>query len=205
MPTRSDDHYFSAQPEVDSNRSKVDLALPDLSLSLVTDAGVFSAAGVDPGTKLLLLEAPALPASGTFLDLGCGYGAIAVTMARRSPGATVYAVDVNERALELTRLNAETAGVGERVVAATAEEVPAVIGFDVIWSNPPIRIGKAALHDLLTTWLSRLSASGVAVLVVQKHLGSDSLAAWVSESGYAVERLRSRGGYRLLEVRPCAR
>ena len=205
MPTRSDDHYFSAQPEVDSNRRKVDLALPDLSLSLVTDAGVFSADGVDPGTKLLLLEAPALPASGTFLDLGCGYGPIAVTMARRSPGATVYAVDVNERALELTRLNAKTAGVGDRVIAAAADDVPADIRFDVIWSNPPIRIGKAALHELLTTWLSRLSPSGVAVLVVQKHLGSDSLAAWLGESGYAVERLRSRGGYRLLEVRPCDR
>ena len=179
--------------------------MPDLSLSLVTDAGVFSADGVDPGTKLLLLEAPALPASGTFLDLGCGYGAIAVTMARRSPGATVYAVDVNERALELSRLNAEAAGVGDRVIAAAADDVPADVAFDVIWSNPPIRIGKAALHDLLTSWLSRLSRAGVAVLVVQKHLGSDSLAAWLGENGYAVERLRSRGGYRLLEVRPCDR
>ena len=205
MPTRSDDHYFSAQPAADSNRRRIDLALPDLSLSLVTDAGVFSADGVDPGTKLLLLEAPALPASGTYLDLGCGYGAIAVTMARRSPGATVYAVDVNERALELTQLNANAAGVGDRVIAAAADDVPADVAFDVIWSNPPIRIGKAALHDLLTTWLSRLSQEGVAILVVQKHLGSDSLAAWLRESGYAVERLRARGGYRLLEVRPCDR
>lgn len=177
--------------------------LPDLSVTLATDAGVFSGDAVDAGTKLLLLEAPPLPATGTFLDLGCGYGPMAITMARRSPGATVWAVDVNERALALTRVNSAAAGIGERIRTSLPEDVPADVRFDVIWSNPPIRIGKDALHSLLTTWLGRLHSGGHAVLVVQKHLGSDSLAAWMRDRGFAVERLRSRAGYRLLEVRPC--
>lgn len=197
--------YFDSVPVVPSRPRTVPLHLPDLSLELEADAGVFSADRVDPGTKLLLLEAPPLPVGGTLLDLGCGYGPIAVTMARRASSASVYAVDVNERALELVVRNADAAGVEPRLFACRPDDVPDEIRFDVIWSNPPIRVGKEILHDLLVRWLDRLSATGVAVLVVQKHLGSDSLAKWLEERGHPVQRLVSRGGYRLLEVRPCDR
>ena len=173
--------------------------LPDVTLDLATDAGVFSRGGVDPGTKLLLLEAPAPAATGDLLDLGCGYGPIALVLARRSPGATVWAVDVNERARELTAANAAAAGLANVRVCAP-EEVPEDVRFSTMWSNPPIRVGKAALHDLLLRWLGRLDGS--AVLVVQKHLGSDSLARWLSESGFPTRRLLSRLGYRVLEVQP---
>ena len=198
-------HYFAEVPLVPSAPRTVDLYLPDLSLELETDAGVFSAEHVDPGTKLLLLEAPSLPSTGTFLDLGCGYGPIALTMARRSPDATVYAVDVNERALELVVRNAAAAGVGDRVRACRPDQLPEDVRFDCIWSNPPIRVGKDALHGLLERWLDRLAPDGHAALVVQKHLGSDSLAKWLQERGHPVQRLVSRRGYRLLEVGPCAR
>jgi 16S rRNA (guanine1207-N2)-methyltransferase len=174
-------------------------------MSLTTDAGVFAGDRVDPGTKLLLLEAPRPSPDGDLLDLGCGYGPIAITLALRSPAATVWAVDVNERARELTTANAESAGVGARVRVVRPEEVPDDVRFSTVWSNPPIRIGKQALHELLTTWLDRLTPDGSAVLVVQKHLGSDSLAKWMQERGHPVQRLVSRGGYRLLEVRPCGR
>lgn len=197
--------YFETVPLVPSRPRTVELHLPDLSMELESDAGVFSADRVDPGTKLLLLEAPALPAAGTFLDLGCGYGPIALTMARRSPGATVYAVDVNERALELVDRNAAAAGLADRVRACRPDQMADDTRFDVIWSNPPIRVGKEALHDVLATALDRLTPNGRAVLVVQKHLGSDSLAKWLQGRGHAVRRLVSRGGYRLLEVGPCAR
>jgi 16S rRNA (guanine1207-N2)-methyltransferase len=177
----------------------VRLALPDLTLDLTTDRGVFSRDGVDPGTKLLLLDAPAPAPRGDLLDLGCGYGPIAVTLARRSPEATVWAVDVNRRARDLTAANAEAAGAGNVRVAAP-DDVPDDVRFATIWSNPPIRIGKAALHDLLLRWLSRLSPGGRAVLVVQKHLGADSLLRWLEEGGHPTTRLQSRLGYRLLEV-----
>jgi 16S rRNA (guanine1207-N2)-methyltransferase len=193
-------HYFSPTPGVQSRPSTVRLDLPDLSLALRTDRGVFSGGRIDPGTKVLLLEAPAPPPAGDLLDLGCGYGPIALALAARSPGATVWAVDVNERALDLTRTNAEAAGLAN-VRVATPDAVPADVRFAAIWSNPPVRVGKAALHDLLTTWLARLAPAGHALLVVQKHLGSDSLHRWLQQQGWRVERLASRMAYRVLDVR----
>ncbi len=193
--------YFDASPSTPSKPAAVRLVLPDLTLDLRTDRGVFAADGVDPGTKLLLLVAP--PPEGpapVVLDLGCGYGPVAVTVARRNPGATVWAVDVNERARALCTANAEMAGVGDRVRVVAPDDVPVDVVFDELWSNPPIRIGKPALHELLTGWLARLAPTGVAHLVVHKHLGSDSLAAWLTGQGWHVHRLESRGGYRVLDV-----
>ena len=194
-------HYFDPAPGVPSQEREVRLDLPDRSLRLTTDRGVFSGDRVDPGTKYLLLEAPAPPAAGTFLDLGCGYGPIACTLAARIPAATVWAVDVNRRALELCGRNARALGLGN-VHAVEPDSVPADLVVDLLWSNPPIRVGKQALHDLLTTWLARLTPTGRAILVVQKHLGADSLQQWLTASGWPTERLGSRTGYRLLEVRP---
>ena len=200
-PGREGGHYFSSTPAVASQRHTVRLVLPDLSLDLVTDRGVFSGDRVDPGTKLLLSEV-VVPSGlrGDVLDLGCGYGPIAVAVAQRAEAATVWALDVNERALALTAENASVAGVGDRVRPVRSEDVPPEVRFSAIYGNPPIRIGKPALHDLLLTWLARLAPDGVATFVVHKHLGSDSLASWLRERDYAVRRLGSRMGYRLLEV-----
>lgn len=192
-------HYFDPTPGTSSQPRQVRLTLPDLTLELTTDRGVFSADRVDAGTKLLLLEAPSPPVTGTFVDLGCGYGPIACTLASRAPGATVWAVDVNERARALCRANADALGLANVVVAAP-DEVPEDLAVDLLWSNPPIRIGKAALHELLSGWLGRLAPAGAAVLVVQKHLGADSLQRWLQAEGWRAERLSSRAGYRLLEV-----
>lgn len=192
-------HYFDADPQVASHRSTVRLDLPDRSLSFATDSGVFASDRVDPGTKYLLLEAPAPPATGTFVDLGCGYGPIACTLAARAPAAVVWAVDVNRRALGLCRENAAALGLAN-VRSIEAAEAPADLSVDLLWSNPPIRIGKPALHDLLATWLARLSDGGQALLVVQKHLGADSLQRWLSDAGWTADRIGSRTGYRLLQV-----
>lgn len=192
-------HYFDPTPGTASKRSTVPLILPDRTFSLTTDRGVFSAERVDAGTKYLLLDAPPPPPAGTFVDLGCGYGPIACTLAARSPGATVWAVDVNKRARDLCRANAEGLGL-ENVRVAAPEDVPVDLAVDLIWSNPPIRIGKAALHDLLGAWLGRLTPTGAAVLVVQKHLGADSLQRWLQAEGWRADRIGSRAGYRLLEV-----
>jgi 16S rRNA (guanine1207-N2)-methyltransferase len=195
----SPSHYFSPSPGTPSRPGTARLDLPDLSLTLRTDRGVFSAARVDPGTKVLLLTAPAPPPSGDLADLGCGYGPVALTLAARSPGATVWAVDVNERALELTRANAASAGLGN-VRAIRPEEFPPGLRLAALWSNPPVRVGKAALHELLRTWLPRLDAGAHALLVVQKHLGADSLQRWLRDEGWAADRLASRTGYRVLDV-----
>jgi 16S rRNA (guanine1207-N2)-methyltransferase len=199
--------YFAPTPQVASRRRTVTLELEDLSLRLVTDTGVFSGDRVDPGTRLLLQEAPPPPAGPAHvLDLGCGYGPLAVALARRAPAADVWAVDVNERAVGLCAENAAANGVpAVRAVVVGDDGDPldpavSLPRFDLIWSNPPIRIGKPALHRLLTTWLDRLTEDGRAVLVVQKHLGADSLARWLGEQGWPTTRLTSRAGYRLLDV-----
>jgi 16S rRNA (guanine1207-N2)-methyltransferase len=193
-------HYFSPSPDTPSQPGTVRLDLPDLSLTLRTDRGVFSGGRVDPGTKVLLadVEAP-LPATGDLLDLGCGYGPIALTLAVRAPGTRVWAVDVNARALDLTRSNAAAAGLGN-VVVARPDDVPGDVRFAALWSNPPVRVGKEALHGLLADWLARLAEAGRARLVIHKNLGGDSLQRWLADEGWAVERVRSRLGYRVLEV-----
>ena len=194
--------YFDASPSAPSRPGEVELRLRDLGRTVVlrTDRGVFSPERVDHGTSVLLDFGPPAPATGDLLDLGCGYGPIAVALALRCPAATVWAVDVNERARGLCEANAVELGLRNLRVAAP-DEVPAGVRFAAIRSNPPIRIGQEALHELLTSWLGRLDEGGEAVLVVQKHLGADPLAAWLAAQGWAVERLRSKQGFRLLQVR----
>lgn len=194
-------HYFDNDPTVPSEPRTVDVTLPDLSLRLSSDRGVFSADRLDAGTKLLLMEAPPISeADQLVLDIGCGWGPITCVSAARAPRAVVWAVDVNERARLLTEANAAALGLTARVHVCAPDDVPADLLFDRILSNPPIRVGKVALHTLLTHWLSALAPSGVAHLVVHKHLGSDSLAKWLRQRGHRVDRISSRAGYRLLEV-----
>ena len=175
-----------------------------MRLSFTTDSGVFSPDRLDPGTRLLLAEAPPLACTERrVLDLGCGWGPIACVAALRSPAAEVLAMDVNERALALAARNAEASGA-MNVTVSHADDVDPGRRFDRILCNPPIRIGKPALHELLATWLDRLAPGGWAHLVVQRHLGSDSLARWLVDRGLRVTRLASKSGYRLLEVRTVA-
>ena len=106
--------YFAAHPDAPGRPGRVQLVLPDLYLELETDSGMFSPGRIDPGTRLLLETAPPPPATGQLLDLGCGYGPLALAMAARSPDADVWAVDVNRRALALCARNAGRAGLRRR-------------------------------------------------------------------------------------------
>jgi 16S rRNA (guanine1207-N2)-methyltransferase len=195
------DHYFTSRPAAPDERRTIAVRLAGREVEVEVAPGIFSPGGLDKGTAVLLDEAPEPPATGTFLDLGCGWGPITLSLALRSPSATVWALDVNERALDLTRRTAAALGL-DGVRATTADGIPGDVRFDLIWSNPPIRVGKAVLHDLLRTWLPRLAPSGVAHLVVQRNLGSDSLQRWVeAELGMPCARLASSKGFRVLEVR----
>ena len=192
-------HYFDEDPDAPSMPREVELWLPDMTLTLTTDRGVFGHGQIDAGSKLLLLRAPPPPATGDLLDLGCGVGTIALPLARRSPDATVWAVDVNGRARELCQANAEANGI-TNVRVVEPDGVPTDIHFACIWSNPPIRIGKPALHEMLLRWLTRLASDADAVMVVHKHLGGDSLQRWLTEQGYPTTRLASSSGYRILQA-----
>jgi 16S rRNA (guanine1207-N2)-methyltransferase len=192
-------HYFDPAPEAESKPRTLHLHVGELAIEMQADRGVFGSRAIDLGTLTLLKEAPLPPLDGDLLDLGCGYGPIAITLARRSPAARVWAVDVNARALELTRANAVTAKT-PNVIATLPDELPKDVLFAAIYSNPPVRVGKAPLHDLLEQWLPRLAPGASAYLVVQRNLGSDSLAAWLATQGYSVRRLKSKKGYRVLAV-----
>ncbi|WP_392507297.1 class I SAM-dependent methyltransferase [Naumannella halotolerans] len=194
------DHYFHT-PDGPIRTREVTTTIFGHDLSFTTANGVYSGAGLDPGTAILLRES-APPTSGRILDLGCGWGPIAIGLAVASKQVRVDAVDVNERALELCRLNAERAGVAERVRAMLPDQVADTATYDEIWSNPPIRIGKPALHELLLHWLPRLAPTGSARLVVGKNLGADSLQRWLIDQGYPAERTASAKGFRVIRVLP---
>jgi 16S rRNA (guanine1207-N2)-methyltransferase len=190
------DHYFDASPSTPDKRQDVRARIWGKELTFTTSAGVFSHDGLDKATAVLLRSSTP-PSGGTILDLGCGWGPIACALAGTE--ATVWATDTNERALELTALNASRLGL--TVHTSLPDDVPSDLQFDEIWSNPPIRIGKDALHDLLLRWLPRLAPDGVARLVVGKNLGADSLQRWLGDQGWPTERTASEKGFRILEVR----
>jgi 16S rRNA G1207 methylase RsmC len=205
--TKRTDHYFTAEPASAAERRELRVHLAGREVIVATAPGIFCPDRVDIGTAVLLSEAPVPPPAGNLLDLGSGWGPIALSLGLLSPEATIWAVDVNQRALALSRANARSLGVTS-FRALTPDEVPADVRFDAIWSNPPIRVGKAALHEMLMTWLPRLTPGGTAYLVVQKNLGSDSLQRWLttglesSEPGaFTVGREATARGFRLLSVR----
>jgi 16S rRNA (guanine1207-N2)-methyltransferase len=199
-PAMPPHHYFDESPGSRSDERTIDVVLPDVSFSMRTDRGVFSHGRLDTGTAILLRAAPRPPPDGTFVDLGCGAGPIALTLAMRSPLASVLAIDVNSRARSLCAANVDRLGL-TNITVAHPDEVPADLTVDLIWSNPPIRVGKTALHAILETWLGRLRAGGSAILVVQRNLGADALDRWLRANGHSTDRLVSRAGYRLLECR----
>ncbi len=195
-----DEHYFSADPTVAFKRESFTAEVWGHELPLVSGSGVYSKGHLDIGTAVLFKETSP-PVQGNFLDLGTGYGVIGLAIARAVPLASVIGVEVNERAILLANENARSLGVDSRFVACLPDAVPTNLTFDEIWSNPPIRIGKEALHELLLTWLPRLNPGGRAVLVVGKNLGGDSLQRWLTEQGWPTTRVGSAKGFRVLEVR----
>jgi 16S rRNA (guanine1207-N2)-methyltransferase len=195
------EHYFSADPAVPFERTSMRATVWGRELELITGSGVFARGRLDVGTGVLFRATEPPVSGGPFLDLGCGYGVIGCALAVSCPDSEVWAVDVNERALQLTRENAAALGVAGRVHAVLPELVPGGQRFAEIWSNPPVRVGKQALHDLLLSWLPRLEPTGRAVLVVSKNLGADSLQRWLVDRGHPTTRLASARGFRVLEVR----
>jgi len=199
----SNEHYFASTPESELKLRTIHAAIAGNVYELQTANGIFSPEHIDTGTKVLLANVPAPPPGGNVLDLGCGWGPIALTLALESPRATVWAVDVNERALDLVRRNAAIVGA-TNINAVTPDQVPDVVTFTTIWSNPPIRVGKNELHGLLEKWLPRLDLDSDGWLVVQRNLGSDSLHRWMQSTfpeEFSFVRTATNKGFRVLRVR----
>ncbi|MCT1957454.1 class I SAM-dependent methyltransferase [Kocuria rhizophila] len=194
-------HYFVSDPSLPEKRRRIGVELRGRHVDVVTAAGVFSPGDLDKGTAALLRTVPD-PQGTDLLDIGCGWGPITIALAQAAPEARVTAVDVNQRSLQLTAENARSLGL-TGVETALPQDVPEGRTFDTIWSNPPIRVGKDALHEILTTWLPRLNPGGTAWLVVQKNLGGDSLQRWLAQTltaDFRVERAATDKGFRIIAV-----
>ncbi|MFB9074195.1 class I SAM-dependent methyltransferase [Citricoccus parietis] len=199
-------HYFSAEPVGPEQRRRLSVTLAGRDVTVETAGGIFSPDSLDKGTAAMLRTVPDPPSSGSFLDIGTGWGPLALTLALSSPDAQVTGVEVNDRAAQLCRDNAAALGL-DNVSVYRPDEVPAERTFDLIWSNPPIRVGKEALHSILLQWLPRLAPGGRALLVVQKNLGADSLLPWMAAAlderlpgQFTASRFGSEKGFRILQV-----
>jgi 16S rRNA (guanine1207-N2)-methyltransferase len=193
------EHYFSEEPAIASAPVFANVDVWGRQMRLSTDTGVFSRGKIDPGTAILFRRTTPPTGPGPFLDLGCGYGVIACALALTNPAATVWATDVNRRAVRLTAANAVTLEIADRLHAATPDDVPDT-KFTQIWSNPPVHVGKPAMHAILLRWLPKLVSGGTATIVIGRHLGGDSLQRWLTEQGYPCERIGSAKGFRVLRA-----
>ena len=199
----ANEHYFSQSPSSDEGAVERRVSLRGLEYAVTTSGGVFSASHVDKGTAVLLRKAPEpdLRPGDLAIDLGCGWGPLTLALCEKAAGADVWAVDVNERALELTRKNAARSGFSPKALAP--DEALAALGdrkIQLNWSNPPVRIGKERLHELLATWIEKLSDDGAAYLVIQRNLGADSLRSWMLGQGGGCEKIGSAKGFRVFAV-----
>jgi 16S rRNA G1207 methylase RsmC len=199
----SSEHYFSETPGSDFNPKEIRVEINGVVVSVETAGGIFSPDHIDQGTAVLLEHLDKVPPGGNLIDVGCGWGPIALSLASRAPHATVWAIDVNERSLELTKRNAARLGL-TNVNVCRPEDVPADLEFEGIWSNPPIRVGKVELHSILQTWLPRLADGAESYLVVQKNLGADSLHRWLEAelpAGFKTIRVDTSKSFRILRVK----
>ncbi len=199
----SSEHYFSETPGSDYKPKEISVVINGREVLVTTAGGVFSPDHIDQGTNVLLTHLDEAPAGGNILDIGCGWGPIALSLASASPKSTIWAVDVNQRSLELTAANAKRLGLSN-IKCVTPEEVPADLEFSGIWSNPPIRVGKDVLHEILLTWLPRLQEHAEAYLVVQKNLGADSLHRWLEAElpeNFSTVRIDTAKSFRVLRVK----
>jgi 16S rRNA (guanine1207-N2)-methyltransferase len=199
----SSEHYFSETPGSDYKPKEITVSINGREVIVTTAGGVFSPDHIDQGTNVLLAHLQEAPAGGDILDIGCGWGPIALSLASHSPKATIWAVDVNERSLQLTAANAKRLGLSN-IRCAKPEDVPADLKFSSIWSNPPIRVGKEVLHEILLTWLPKLQNGAEAYLVVQKNLGADSLHRWLEAElpeNFATIRIDTAKSFRVLRVK----
>jgi 16S rRNA G1207 methylase RsmC len=199
----SSEHYFSETPGSDYKPKEISVVINGHEVLVTTAGGVFSPDHIDQGTNVLLTHLDQAPAGGNILDIGCGWGPIALSLASASPKSTIWAVDVNQRSLELTAANAKRLRLSN-IKFVTPEEVPADLEFSGIWSNPPIRVGKDVLHEILLTWLPRLQEHAEAYLVVQKNLGADSLHRWLEAElpeNFSTVRVDTAKSFRVLRVK----
>ena len=191
------DHYYTENPTSAHDERQITVTALGNELTFITDAGVFSRDGLDRGTEILLNALP--PLSGRVLDLGCGWGAVGVSLGKKYPGLDIVMTDVNSRAVELSRRNLQLNGVQAQVVQG--DSYAAVTGtFDAIITNPPIRAGKALIYSLFDQAQDRLNPGGALYIVIRKQQGAPSALKHLQETWPSAEIIDRASGYWILRT-----
>ena len=197
-------HYYSRNPSSESRRDVIIYELNRSKLEFYTDSGVFSKRRVDFGTDLLIRSLP--PLSGKILDLGCGYGVAGISAALLNPGADVWFIDVNERAIGLCRENYARLAAGlktgtdNRFLCSDGFTEYGGSSFDAIMTNPPVRTGKTNVFRLYAEAYGRLRVGGAFFVVIQKKQGMESTRAELLRLYGNCADIARKSGYHVLQA-----
>ena len=192
------DQYYTADPSSESRPVPCAFPYRGHGLNFMTDAGVFSKGELDQGTRLLLDALPAL--TGDVLDLGCGWGAIGVSIAKANPGCRVVMADVNRRALQLSRDNLERNKTAAEVIESDGMAAVLDRRFDAVITNPPIRAGKQVIYKMFADASTHLNQGGALYLVIRKQQGAESCVKYLKTLFAQVEKLDKSGGFWVLKA-----
>lgn len=195
-------HYYSKNPEVESNPVYWDFSLRENTFRFKTDRGVFSKKEVDFGSRLLIETFKNDKSEGKILDVGCGYGPIGLSLAKSFPKAFIHMVDVNQRALELAQENA-TLNQLENVKIYESDRLLQVEegGFDFILTNPPIRAGKKTVHEIFEQSYEHLADLGELWIVIQKKQGAPSAIEKLETMFGQVDVVEKKKGYFIIKAK----
>lgn len=190
------DHYYSKSPQSSHKLKKLTSTLRNQSLIFMTDAGVFSRGRIDFGTKLLIESFLIDSIQGSFLDLGCGYGPIGITLAKTYPDRKVVLTDINERAIALTKKNAvENNVTNVEILQSDGFSKLTNQKFAAIITNPPIRAGKKVIYSLFEKSKEHLQPNGTLWIVIQKKQGAPSAIKYLESIYREVEIVQRKKGY----------
>ncbi len=196
------EHYYSKDPSVKSDPKQWSAVIRGKDLRFKTDAGVFSKAEVDFGSRLLAETFKLPETAGAILDIGCGYGPIGLSIAASFPERSIHMIDVNERALALAAENAQQNGIGNtKIYSSDALTNVTSNGFAAILTNPPIRAGKETVFDFYEGAFSKLGADGELWIVIQKKQGAPSTMNRLVELFGNVETVVKKKGYYILKAK----
>ena len=192
------DQYYTADPSSESRPVPCAFPYRGHGLSFMTDAGVFSKGELDAGSRLLLDALP--PLQGDVLDIGCGWGAIGIAVAKANKQARVTMLDVNRRALGLCQANCLRNGVTAEILESDGMAAVLDRKFDAIITNPPIRAGKQVIYKMFAEAAASLNAEGALYLVIRKQQGAESCVKYLKTLFNEVEKLDKSAGFWVLKA-----
>ena len=192
------EHYYSSNPTSESNERTIEYTIKDKNFKFITDNGVFSKAHVDFATDFML-KTIVEEVRGDVLDLGCGYGVIGITVSKFGNTKKITMCDINNRALDLARRNAERNKVQNVEIIESNAFENIKEKFDTIITNPPIRAGKAVIYDMYKEAKEHLNENGTLYLVINKKHGAPSTITYLNELFDNVEVLDKKAGFNVIK------